>query len=287
MPDTLEGDWKVDKVLAITRRAGELMAWTRWDGYNFLGDTLEPLDNIEPKSKLTIARKPKTVTVDLAVPRRRLSLNIISFLASSKISERKPVHRKEIVLDFLPFSDLAVGLIRAIGTEIGTKVKVTTKKGKKVTTLEVWELDKLADLLRIHVYKPDMGHGALRIRSGSNTYEDLTMLIPPYKIEHTEPADGALDAPRYTKQYVSTAMFNGLFGTPRFPAVVGEDEKYTQDEMDNITQQAKLTLEQVWRTEKLSHGLLAKGWHRLPFGHGLGRDRLPTGIAVLGKRKRA
>ena len=82
-------------------------------------------------------------------------------------------------------------------------------------------------------------------------------------------------------------MFNGLYGTPRFPAVVGEDEKYTQDEMDNITQQAKLTLEQVWRTEKLSHGLLAKEWHRLPFGHGLGRDRLPTGIAVLGKRKRA
>ena len=91
----------------------------------------------------------------------------------------------------------------------------------------------------------------------------------------------------YTKQYVSTAMFNGAFGTPKFPAIAAEGEKYTQDEMDNMTHQAKLTLEQLWRTEKISHGLLAKGWHRLPFGHGLGRDRLPSNVAAPGKRKRA
>ena len=46
MSDTLEGDWMVTKVVAIVKRDGEEKAWTRWDGYNFLGDTWEPTSHL-------------------------------------------------------------------------------------------------------------------------------------------------------------------------------------------------------------------------------------------------
>ena len=111
--------------------------------------------------------------------------------------------------------------------------------------------------------------------------------IPPFKLEHSDPADGSADGARYTKMQVSTATFNGLYGTPRFPKIGDESEKYSQDEMDAMTNQAKLCLEQVWRTEKISHNLIKKGWHRLPYGHGLNKDRLPASVAVPRVAKRA
>eukprot|EP00966_Prymnesium_polylepis_P255147 5894780-Prymnesium_polylepis.1 len=86
----LEGDYKVDKVLAIVRRDGQDMAWTRWINYNFLGDTLEPLSHIFPRSKLMSFLKGKSVSVDLSQPRRKLNLSIISQMTSNKIKERGP-----------------------------------------------------------------------------------------------------------------------------------------------------------------------------------------------------
>eukprot|EP00966_Prymnesium_polylepis_P131625 3044406-Prymnesium_polylepis.1 len=79
---------------------------------------------------------------------------------------------------------------------------------------------------------------------------------------------------------MSAITFNGLYGTPSFPKFMDESEKYAQAEMDAITNQAKLCLEQVWRTEKVNHNFITKGWHKLPYGHGLNKDRLPTSVAV-------
>eukprot|EP00966_Prymnesium_polylepis_P263012 6075057-Prymnesium_polylepis.1 len=110
--------------------------------------------------------------------------------------------------------------------------------------------------------------------------------VPPWKLEHVEPANGAADGAQYTKIQTTTGTFNGLYGTPRFPKIGDESERYTQDEVDAMTAQAKLTLEQVWRTEKIKHNLISKGWHKLPYGHGLNKNRLPASVAVPRAAKR-
>ena len=53
-----------------------------------------------------------------------------------------------------------------------------------------------------------------------------------------------------------------------------------------MANQAKLCLEHLWRTEKINHNLLTKGWHKLPYGHELNNDRLPTSMAVPRAAKR-
>ena len=101
-----------------------------------------------------------------------------------------------------------------------------------------------------------------------------------------EPANGAADGARYTKMQTTTVTFNGLYGTPRFPKIGNKSEGYTQGEMDAMTAQAKLCLEQVWRTKKINHNLISKGWHKLPYGHGMNKDRLPASLAVPRAAKR-
>ena len=59
MPEILEGDYKVGRVLSVSNG----LAWVRWIGYNFLGDTCEPIEHIEPRSKLTSFLKGKQVRV--------------------------------------------------------------------------------------------------------------------------------------------------------------------------------------------------------------------------------
>ena len=86
MPEILEGNYKVGRVLSVNNG----LAWIRWVGYNFLGDTCEPIEHIEPRSKLTSFLKGKQVSVDLSGPRAFLSKHLISMATSNKISRARP-----------------------------------------------------------------------------------------------------------------------------------------------------------------------------------------------------
>ena len=172
MSAVLEGNYatRSTRCWQSVRRDGQAMAWTRWVGYNFLGDTLKPLGHIFPRFKLTSFLKGKSVTVDLSQPRRKLSLAIISTMTSNKIKERGPFHRKEIGLDWLCFTELAMALIKMLAADAKVKVKVATEGSRKITSLEVWDQDTLADIFSIHLFKPDLGHGAA-----------APLLLPPFQ----------------------------------------------------------------------------------------------------------
>ena len=42
MPEILEGNYKVGRVLSVNNG----LAWVRWISYNFLGDMCEPIEHI-------------------------------------------------------------------------------------------------------------------------------------------------------------------------------------------------------------------------------------------------
>ena len=68
-------------------------------------------------------------------PRRKLSLAIIATMTSAKIKERGPFHRKEITLDWLCFSEMAIALIKMLAAAAKVKVKVSTEGSRKITSL--------------------------------------------------------------------------------------------------------------------------------------------------------
>eukprot|EP00966_Prymnesium_polylepis_P087602 2027275-Prymnesium_polylepis.1 len=47
-------------------------------------------------------------------------------MTSNKIKERGPFHRREVTLDWLCFSELAIALIKTLAAETKVKVQVTT-----------------------------------------------------------------------------------------------------------------------------------------------------------------
>lgn len=248
-------------------------AWVRWVGYNFLGDTLEPFSHVFPALKLTSFLKSKSVTVDLKEPRARLAKHIIKALTSNKISERGPTFRKESTIDALSIKEVGIGILKMV-KPAAVKLMVDSTGSTTDTSLELWDLDQIADLVAIHVYKPEFGHGALRIHCGNATFEDMMMVIPPLKLTVHEGASVTF------KVELTTMTFNGLYGTPKFPKIIKHEDNYSTAERGAMVEQAKMTLEQLWRTSRLPHNLINKGWHRLPAGVGVGKDRLPANTAI-------
>ena len=269
MPEILEGDYKVGRVLSVSNG----LAWVRWVGYNFLGDTCEPIEHIEPRSKLTSFLKGKQVSVDLSAPRAFLSKHLISMATSNKISERGPTFRKESSIERLAIAEIGMGVLNLVKPP-SVKLEVVHTGSGKSTSITIWDMDSIADVVAIHLFKAEVGHGALRIHCGNATFEDMMMFIPPLKLTVVDGASPAF------KCETTTMTFDGLYGTPRMPKIFNEEDRYLQDEINKMTSQAKLTLEQLWRTTRLPHNLIAKGWHRLPEGHGVGYDRLPANTAI-------
>ena len=159
MPEILEGQYKVDRVMRVMNG----FAWVRWASYNFLGDTLEPLEHIEPRSKLTSFLKGKQVTVDLAAPPEYLSKHLISMATSRKISERGPTYRKESTVERLAIPEIGLGVLYLV-KPAGVKLEVLPTSSGKSTSITIWDMDAIADVVAIHLYKPEEGEFSLRMR---------------------------------------------------------------------------------------------------------------------------
>eukprot|EP00966_Prymnesium_polylepis_P255966 5913123-Prymnesium_polylepis.1 len=51
----------------------------------------------------------------------------------------------------------------------GVKFEVVQTSSGKSTSIEIWDMDSIADVVAIHLFKPEVGHGALRIHCGNAT----------------------------------------------------------------------------------------------------------------------
>ena len=96
---------------------------------------------------------------------------------------------------------------------------------------------------------------------------------------------------RYFQMEVSTVVYNGLDGAPRWPAIpngknadgeqVGDDLRLTVAEQQAVVTHAKEELRQRWAPVAIDHRLRAAGWPDLPAE----TFKLPRPLSMKQKRQ--
>ena len=172
----LDGDYEVERVLAL--RPGTLgpQALVRWKGYTFTGDTWEPLDHVPPAKINVLLARPKA-TVDITYPLWVLRNHITRFCISRKIEERVPVFRKPIRIPELAAPELAHAVLEHLRCQFSPRLKLEPEGCDRMLYVE--ELHHIADVVGFHMVRPDeraVGVGALRINCGSSSYEEMLLI---------------------------------------------------------------------------------------------------------------
>ena len=96
------------------------------------------------------------MSVDLAAPRAFLPQHIIRLATSNKISERGPTFRKETSIERLAVLEIGMGVLNLV-KPAGVKFEVKVTSSGKSTSIEIWDLDAIADVVAIHLYKQTSG----------------------------------------------------------------------------------------------------------------------------------
>ena len=283
----LDGEYKVLKVLGMIRRGGAVLAAIRWAGFAAVGDTWEPVENVLLLNKVHEFTHGPTAPVPIELGKYYLRATIFNSLSGRKQNEKKPYYKHAINVPQLCYDELAIAVLHDLAQIEGCSLaKETTHEGT-IYILTVNTLDAAADFLLTHVAKPDIGNGSLRFVSGAAGYLDMTKLLPGTFVEYLVPAvksNVPSFASRKATVYVFTAIFNGLSGTPTWPAIIAESERLTLAEQDAIVQHAKLELRQSWSVAPLPHPLrttwaaLAGDWAGAPAAGPLAGT--PRGCAV-------
>ena len=281
----LDGEYKVDRVLAMRQAQGGREFLVRWKGYSHYGDTWEPEEHVQPRVKVVSFLAQRGVTVDLAYPVWLVRDTIARQCTSAKISDRGAVWRRRVPIPALAIPEVGLGVINHLRRLFSPPVQLERDGGDTFVTFS--GLDQLSEVVAFHVPRPEeraIGAGNLRIRTGSATYEDL-MSVFELTLRYHEPAERN-GAPamggRYFEIELSTVVFEGKSGQPFWPAMPdgweldqnGKKVEYNEDEdlrlddeeRDLIVTHAKETLRQRWARTPISHALLKKGWHNLPAG---------------------
>eukprot|EP00966_Prymnesium_polylepis_P130714 3023497-Prymnesium_polylepis.1 len=92
-------------------------------------------------------------------------------ITSNKIPERGPTFRKESSIERLAIPEVGMGVLNLVKPS-GVKFEVECGSSGKSTSTTIWDMDTLADVVVIPLYKPKVGHGALRIHCGDAKIED-------------------------------------------------------------------------------------------------------------------
>ena len=210
----------------------------------------EPAEHAYPKTKLAKFDKGLPVSVDLSWYVRKLRDTIVRQLSARKIRERGPRFRRRMPVHALAGPDVSAAVLKHIAAMLGLRIK---HKGTQ-SWLELRQLKEVSQLALIHAGRPHAGFGALRIKCGEDTYDDMMMAIPPLKLTAT--ASGGFE------MELTTVVFDGGYGTPDFPKVDDADELLDAGERNHVVEYARSELKQRWHG--IPHPLVQKGWANLP-----------------------
>lgn len=250
----LPDEYTVDRVLAEWHSSRGRELCVRWKGYNFLGDTWEPEEQVQPASKVQKfdAGIPLTIDLQWAVSRFRRAL--MDRMTSPKISERGAVHHARLSVPALENPTIARALIQHTCGLTRPALR-TEEEPSGALSVEIWALDHISDVVALHVHEKAVGYGNLRIKCGRASYEDMMMVIPPLKL--IAGASGGFTAE------LDLITFHGKTGQPRWPKIMKETEQHTTAERNAMVDHAKSILKQTWSTYPIQHHLKQHGWHRL------------------------
>ena len=249
----LEGDFKVDYVRGEYREAGGRQLLVRWRDYNFLGDTWEPEENVYPVSKVQKFDAGIPVTIDLRWALTAVRRAIKDRMTSRKIKERGAFHRWPVRVPGCDHPAIGRALLEHIQSTCRVRVPILPGRPGEVT-IEIYDLDDIADVCALHLTESNVGMGNLRVTCGAASYEDMMMIIPPLKLK------GGLDF----LMELSSVTFNGKDGQPDWPKIADDREQHTEAERDVLVDHAKLIMKQTWSVYPIDHGLKQRGWHKLP-----------------------
>lgn len=241
----------------------------RWKGHNFLGDTWEYEEHVEPSSKVKKFDDGLPLTIDLRWAVGKLRSALLARMTSRKITERGAVHRAPLPIPALECPAIARALV-TWACELRRPKLQPQETPSGELRIEIWELDHLADVVALQVHTKDVGIGNLRIKCGAASHSDMMMLVPPLVM--VAGASGGLTL------HVSAATFNGKTGLPRFAKILDEDEQHTTEEQGTMVEHAKTILKQTWVTYPIEHWLKQRGWQNLPRGV----HALPTAVGMPG-----
>lgn len=273
-----QGTVEIDRLLAERPGLHGIEYLVRWKNYNHYGDTWEPHEHIYPPSKLTTFYSRPTIQVSLTIPVWLLRDSIARQCSQRKISERGPVFRRTVPVDGLIVPEVGKAVIDHIRRLFSPPLPLD-RSTAGVTKLVISDLDNLSEIVGFHIARPEhraVGAGALRIKSGEHTYEDMMMvfeLILTYKESEPKFEVESMGGRSFSYQ-ISTVVFHGDTGLPDWPhmpngkdkegKVIGEDLRLLDEERQHIVTHAKQELRQRWAPMPIPHRLLTRCWHLLP-----------------------
>ena len=97
--EVLDGDWEVDKVIGMVRRAGATHVAVRWRGYGAEGDTWEREANVHPASKIAEFNEDFDVHLGMAYVRN----TILNSMLGKTLRDRVPRYRHMLEVPQLCF----------------------------------------------------------------------------------------------------------------------------------------------------------------------------------------
>lgn len=242
-------------------------ALVRWRGFDHAGDTWEPEEHVKPLTKIVKFLEQPPAHVDMMLPQWLFLDALARQLTSKRIQDRGPLYKHELAVDGLVLPEVALRLLDILRRKVEPPLKLERSADGRRTTLYVDQLEHISKVVALHISRPTAGAGALRIRCGSTSHEDMLMVIPPLEIEYISPINvqslPALGGRKFLVR-LTTVAFNGKTGSPVWPKILHAADRYSLAEQRNIVAHAKAELAQRWSPAPVSHGLLAKGWHKLP-----------------------
>ena len=257
----------------------------RWEGYGHRGDTWEPRARVAGTDALgRFEELPQSTLQALFYTRDSL----YRVLSSNVIAERDPVNEKKVLIDGVREEEQGRALLDHLADEAGIELE-HVDGGVCLDTNG--DLDKISLVVAGHSTRPWNMAGALRVKCGAASYNDMIgisalrlYLYCPTDVNITYNFSGfRLEAE------VTTVVFNGLTGAPRFPKMPmptkldpdAKEERYEVAERANIVAHFKGELAQRYSALAIPHPLRAAGWHLLPKG----THWLPVAVAIPGPRK--
>jgi hypothetical protein len=257
----------------------------RWEGYDHRGDTWEPRARVAGTDALaTFEELDQSLLQGVFYFRDSL----YRILSSNTIAERDPVNEKTVVIDGVREENQARALLEYLADEAGIELE-QTDDGVCLDTNG--DLDKISTVVAGHTVRPSNMMGSLRIKCGAASYNDMSGISALRVYLYCPPAAKiTYNFSGYRLEAeVTTVVFNGLTGAPRFPKMPmptkldpnAKEERYEVPERANIVAHFKGELAQRYSACAIPHPLRAAGWHLLPKG----THWLPVAVAIPGPRK--
>ena len=263
----LEEAYDIEKLLWYRGPAGAREYLACWKGFSAVGDTWEPERHIHP-TKLITAWNTIPLTVRQAVWLLREA--IARQLTSRQIAERTARFEFIFTVEELRIAGVGHAVLQHLAAIAG--VQVTVDGGAMGFALDVDSLNAIDRVVLLHANRPTAGVGGLRVCCGAASYKDMMMVTGiVLRSFQAETDDGTFGAYKF-EVTLTTTIFNGKSGAPRWPAAPyptaqnpgQEDLRYSQDEQATVVAHAKRLLQQPWAPEPVHHHLRRNLWHALP-----------------------